>query len=276
MAAVAKGKVQLDGFSVAGVETAIEVPNFGVVLDMGRCSRTAVNQPVVIVSHGHLDHAGALAHHASRRAMMKLGESTYLVPAAIAPDVERLFNAAGELDGHPIPRKVVALEPGQDFALPGKKWVRPFSTFHVVPSQGYTVWERRHRLRQEFQGMPGAELAQLRARGVEIDSPHEVPLLSFTGDTRVDVLEHVEELRWTETLIMETTFLDDRISIEDARSMGHVHLDEVLQRVDLLPPGDIVFCHFSARHLPGEVQRILAERLPALLKERVRGFGADS
>ena len=267
--------MRLAGFSVAGVETSIEVPDLGLVLDMGRCSRTAVNQQLVVVSHGHLDHAGALASHAARRAMMKMAEATYLVPKTIAPDIERLFNAAGDLDGHPIPRKVVALEPGQDFALSSKRWIRPFATLHRVPSQGYTVWERRHRLRAECEGQPGAELAQLRARGVEIDAPHDVALLSFTGDTRVEVLERVDELRHGETLILETSFLDDRVSVEDARAMGHIHLDEVLERTELLPPGEVVFCHFSARYGPGDVRKILAQRLPDRLKKVVRALGTE-
>ena len=272
---VTSRSVELTGFSVAGVETAIEVPSLGLVLDMGRCSRTAVNQRTVLVSHGHLDHAGALSHHAARRAMMKMEEGIYLVPAAIAIDVERVFNAAGVLDGHPIARRVVPLEVGQDFAIGGGKWVRPFASDHVVPSQGYTVWQKRHRLRAEFSGLAGAQLAELRARGIKLDVDYDAPLLSFTGDTRVDVFERVEELRRVETLIVETTFLDGRVSVADARLMGHIHLDEILERQELLPPKDIVFTHFSARHAAGEVEAILAERLPKSWASRVRIVGGD-
>ena len=65
--------MKLEGLSIAGVETCIEVPELRLVLDMGRCTRTAVNQPTVLLSHGHLDHMGAIAQHAARRAMMKMG-----------------------------------------------------------------------------------------------------------------------------------------------------------------------------------------------------------
>jgi hypothetical protein len=82
-------RISLLGFSTAGIETAIEVPSLGLVLDLGRCSRTAVNQPLVLVSHRHLDHVGAVVQHAARRAMMNMGESVYVVPASIAADVER-------------------------------------------------------------------------------------------------------------------------------------------------------------------------------------------
>lgn len=271
MRAVTRELLALSGVSVAGLETAIEVPSLRLVLDMGRCTHSAVNQKWVLVSHGHLDHIGAIAQHAARRALMKMSEGVYLVPRSIQPAVERLFNAAGELDGHAIPRRVVALEPGEDFPLSGGRFVRPFTTFHRVPSQGYTIWERRHRLRAEFRGVEGQELGRLRARGVELDEPHEVPILAFTGDTRIEVLERTPELASANTLVMETSFVDERVGVAEAREMGHIHLDEVRARHELLPNRDLVFTHFSARYGAADIAHAIAQ-LPEPLCERVRPF----
>jgi ribonuclease Z len=262
------------GFSTAGVETSIEVPSLGLLLDLGRCSRTAVNRPVVLVSHGHLDHVGAIVQHAARRAMMGMEEGVYVVPAAIAPDVERLFGAAESLDGGAIPRRVVPLAPGEELSLGKNRVVRPFPTFHRVPSQGYTVWERRTRLRDELRHLDGRALGQMRRAGQSVDEAHEVPLLSFTGDTRVEVLERTPELQQTETLIIEASFLDDRVAAADARQMGHIHLDELVARKELFPPQDVVLHHFSARYGSEEVARLCAERLPDELAGRVRLLGA--
>ena len=268
--------MKLEGSSVAGIETCIEVPSLGLVLDMGRCTRSAVRQPLVLLSHGHLDHMGAVAQHAARRTMMQMAEGTYLVPSAVAGAVEELFNAAGRLDGQVIPRRVVPLSVGEEFQIAKQRWVRPFETYHRVPSQGYTVWERRHRLRSEFHGLPGARLGELRKSGVSIEETWDVPLLSFTGDTRVEVLERTPELQHTETLVMETTFLDERVDVAGARSMGHIHLDEVLQRAALLPRGEVVMSHFSARYTDAEVQRIVCERLPVELRGIVQLFGVGA
>jgi len=268
--------MKLEGMSVAGVETCIEVPQLRLILDMGRCTRGALQQSLVLLSHGHLDHIGAVAQHAARRAMMHMGDSTYVVPKAVAKDVEELFNAAGRLDGQTIPRRVVPLAPGEEFPIGKQRWVRPFETYHRVPSQGYTVWERRHRLRTEFQGLSGARLAELRQRGVSIDEPQDVALLSFTGDTRIEVLERTPELQQTETLVMETTFLDQRVDVEGARSTGHIHLDEVLQRAELLPRGEVVMSHFSARYSDEEVRRIVPGRLPDELRGIVKLFGVGA
>src|SRR5690349_6664922 len=146
--------MDLAGVSVAGVETCIEVPSLKLLLDLGRCSTSAVNQRVVLISHGHLDHLGAITQHAARRALLGMAEGVYVVPHAIGPRVEALFEAAGALDGQIIPRRVVPLAPGESFSLGKNRTVRPFETFHRVPSQGYTVWEQRTRLREEFRGLP--------------------------------------------------------------------------------------------------------------------------
>ncbi len=259
--------------SVAGIETCIAAPELRLVLDLGRCTKLAVEQPVVLVSHGHLDHIGAIAQHAARRALLSMSEGVYLVPAAVAAQVEALFNAAGALDGQVIPRRVVPLAPGESFRLGKQRVVRPFTTFHRVPSQGYTVWEERHRLRDEFRGLPGERIGALRKRGVAVEEATEVPILSFTGDTRSEVLEHNPELQQTETLVIEATFLDERVTVAGARSMGHIHLDEVVERAALLPQGEVVLSHFSARYRTDEIASLIAARVPEDLRARVRLFG---
>ena len=127
--------------------------------------------------------------------MMGMEEGLYVVPAAIAPDVERLFGAAETLDGGTIPRQVIPLATGEELPLGKNRFVRPFPTLHRVPSQGYTVWERRTRLRDELRHLDGRALGQMRRAGEAVDEIHEVPLLSFTGDTRVEVLERTPELQ---------------------------------------------------------------------------------
>lgn len=263
-------RVELFGTSVAGLETCIEVPQLRLLLDLGVCSRTAVNQPLVLLSHGHLDHMGAIAQHAARRSLLGMSEGIYVVPAQVGPQVEALFNAAGALDGQVIPRRVIALEPGQEHGLGKGRFVRAFETFHRVPSQGYTVWETRQRLLPEFRNLPGPELGELRRQGVRIDEPEQVPLLSFTGDTRIEALERTPELSRTECLVIESSFLDELVPVADARQMGHIHLDELIIRADLLPRSDVVFSHFSARYSATDVARILERKLPDGLRETVR------
>lgn len=268
--------MNLSGGSVAGVQTCIEVPHLGLLLDIGSCTKSAVGQSTGLISHGHLDHIGAITLHAARRSLMNMREGTYVIPRQIAPQVEAFFAAAGELDGQVIPRRLVPLAPGEEFALDAKRFVRPFRTFHRVPSQGYTVWERRHRLRGDLRGKPREELTALRAQGISLDEPYEAPILSFTGDTRAEVLEQVPELGVTETLVIESTFLDGRVTPAQSREMGHIHLDDLLARAELLTAKSIVLHHFSARYTRGEIERLIETRLPDALRERTSVFAASA
>jgi ribonuclease Z len=254
---MSKRDMVVQGVSVAGLETCVEVPSLRLALDMGVCPRTAVALQTVLVSHGHLDHCAALPSHAARRSLQGMGVGRYVVPAAISAQVEDMFNAAGALDGQVIPRQVVALSPDGEWALGNRLTVRPFSTFHRVVSQGYCVWERRKRLLPAFAGLQGAEMGALRARGERVDEDVEVPLLAYTGDTRVEVLERVPELQKVETLVMELSFLDARVSVAQAREMGHVHLYEVMERREMLGAQRVVFAHFSARYGAAEVDTLL-------------------
>ncbi|MDF3069880.1 MAG: hypothetical protein K0R38_5481 [Polyangiaceae bacterium] len=265
-------RLELRGRSVAGLETCIEVPTLKLLLDLGSCSRTAVAQRQVLVSHGHLDHIGAIAQHAARRSLLGMEEGVYFVPEEIAPQVEALFNAAGALDGQVIARRVVPLSPGREEPLGKRRTLRPFRTFHRVPSQGYTVWETRSRLRAEFRGLGGERLGELRRQGVDIAELYEVPLLSFTGDTRVEVLEHTPELQQTECLVIEASFLDERVTVPQAREMGHIHLDELVDRRALLPKTDVVLSHFSSRYTAQEITALIDRKLPDDLAAHTRAL----
>ena len=123
--------------------------------------------------------------------------------------------------------------------------------------------------------MPGERLGELRRQGVAIDDVHEVARLSFTGDTRVEVLERTPELQHTECLVIEASFLNDLVPKADAREMGHIHLDELIERAELLPRTDVVFAHFSARYGAEDVREILEQRLPDGVREVVRALPAS-
>ena len=59
------------------------------------------------------------------------------------------------------------------------------------------------------------------------------------------------------------------VSVEKARSKGHIHLDEVIARAELFENEAILFTHFSARYSADDIRRILETRLPASLRDRV-------
>jgi ribonuclease Z len=62
------------------------------------------------------------------------------------------------------------------------------------------------------------------------------------------------------------------VSVEKARSKGHVHLDEIAERADLFENEALLFTHFSSRYQPYQIERALDRRLPPHLRERVHAL----
>ena len=59
--------ILVDGVSVGGVETCIDLPEFKLAFDIGRCPDDAVLRPTILFTHAHMDHMGGVAWHAATR-----------------------------------------------------------------------------------------------------------------------------------------------------------------------------------------------------------------
>ena len=257
------------GVSIGGVETCIQLPGLDLCFDIGRAPRSAVHRSRVAFTHGHLDHTGGVAMHAATRALTGLEPPTYLVPAPYLEDMRALFRAWRRIDRSRLPCELVPMRAGDRFELDEDRELRAFESRHRVPALGYGVFSCKRKLTPEYHGRPGPELRDLRHAGVEITRPVWTCDLAFTGDTSIVVLEREPWLLQARLLIMECTFLDDRVEPAACRAKGHVHLDEIIERAELFENQAILLTHFSARYSLTEIRAILHERLPQSLRSRV-------
>ena len=223
----------------------------------------------VCFTHSHIDHMGGIAHHVATRSMLSMTPPTYLVPSEVQAPLHRLLDAFREIDGSDLPCTIRPVDPGDEIDLSKGRVVRVFKAHHTLPCVGYSLWRRSTRLKPELQGADRETIRATRMSGqsVSVDVMH--PLVAFTGDSRIDVVESEAVVREAKLLIMEVTFLDERVPVKKARDNGHIHLDEVIERADLFSNEAILFTHLSARYRYKEALEILAKRLPASLKERV-------
>lgn len=258
------------GSSIAALETAIVLPEFGIAFDMGVCRTDAIAAKHVFLTHGHVDHCGAVALHASARSVNGLPPAHYVVPRPNVADLEKVFTAYDALGDFPLPRTVSGAMPGDEFAIHKGLVVRALATDHRVPSVGYVIVERKERLEPRFASLSGPEIAARRAAGERLTRLEEIPLVAISGDTRIEAIEREEGFLRARILILETTYLTPDQPVRKARERGHVHLDEVVARADLFANERLVFMHFSARYSPQRITQILGERLPDSLRDRVR------
>ncbi len=265
--------IDVSGRSIAGVETCIQLPTLGICLDMGVCPRSAVRLRTVLFTHAHVDHMAGVIHHCATRALQGMKPPRYVMPPRIVDNFHAMLDAWRRLDGSDLPCEVIGLAPGDELRLRPDLVTRPFATPHRVVSQGYTLWQQKKKLRADLAGASRQQIIALREAGEDITEHVETPLLSFTGDSCVDVLDSAPELLRSRLLIMELTFVDDRVSVAKTRDKGHIHLDEIVPRADSFENEAILFTHLSARYSTRQAREMVDARLPPSLLSRVALLG---
>ena len=62
------------------------------------------------------------------------------------------------LDRGRLPCELIAVRPGDEIELSRELVVTAYATKHTVPSLGYLVWERRRKLKSEYQTLAGDQI----------------------------------------------------------------------------------------------------------------------
>uniref|UniRef100_A0A1D1Y268 Nuclear ribonuclease Z n=1 Tax=Anthurium amnicola TaxID=1678845 RepID=A0A1D1Y268_9ARAE len=159
---------------------------------------------------------------------------------------------------------------GEEFQLRKDLKVRAFRTYHAIPSQGYLIYSVRQKLKQEYAGLTGDEIKNLRLSGVEVTYTITLPEVAFTGDTMSDFIDdpdNIDVLK-ARVLVMESTFVDERMTITNARDYGHTHLSEIASNASKFENKAILLIHFSARYQSDEIRGAIS-KLPPILSGRV-------
>ena len=262
------GGMPLRGISLGGIRTCLELPSWKMLVDLGSVDHNQVSAETVLITHGHLDHLGGIANHIALRELMGQKPGRYVMAPELVPEVEQLLAIWRRLDAAPLQADLVGLAPGETLELNRNRSVEPFATDHRVPSQGYLLRATNHKLMPEFEGLPGAELAAMRKSGQTITSPETRVEFAFSGDTRIEGLLRNEAALTAKRLVMEVTFLDDRVPVQKSRDVGHIHLEELVQHAEAFRCEHLVLTHFSLRYHRKQAWQMISEALPADLLER--------
>src|SRR5207237_10544172 len=96
---------------------------------------------------------------------------------------------------------------GDEIELSREHVVVPFATTHTIPSLGYVVYERRNKLKEEYHGLRGDQIRDLRLSGVEVTREIRTPVLAYTGDTSPAGLDGRPAAFEAKVLITELSFI---------------------------------------------------------------------
>lgn len=262
--------ITIEGVSIAGHESFYKVPAFRTLLDFGRAPDDVLSYSNVCLTHGHLDHAAGLAHYASRRRLTGLGPARVFLPEEALGDIQSWIHASERLEGVSYELELVPAISGERILIRNdlELWFLPGR--HRVPSRGYLFVEVRRKLREEFAGRTGEEIAALRASGVDVARREEIPLLAYPGDCGPGIFEAVPELFRARVLLIECSFFGPE-DVERAHAYEHLHSSDFVAVADRFQNEAIVLTHFSLRYRPEEIRDYLTE-LSASLDGRVIPF----
>ncbi len=266
-------KLTISGVSLGGVYTSLFVPELGALFDLGIPARSSAGADFIFISHGHADHLGALFSHLGIRALTgKRSPPTVYLPGEIKEEVEESLRAMTRIQRYDLSIRAVPMSPGDCAPMRGDIEVRAIRTHHGVPSLGYSLVRKIKKLRAEFLGLPGPEIAARKRAGEDLFRVEERTEISYCTDTLIQVLDNNPSLYQSKVLVLECTFLDERKSLEASRAGCHIHLDEILERAELFQNESLVLMHFSQLYKPKEVVEILDKRCPKGLRERILPF----
>ena len=262
--------IAIEGVSIAGHESFYKIPGFHALLEFGRAPDDTVGYATVCLTHGHLDHAAGLAHHASRRTLQGLPPARVFAPEEAVPDLEAWLAISHRLENVDYGVHVTPAVPGGTVALRNDLELKFLPGRHRVPTVGYLFSETRRKLKDEYLDLPGEKIAALRAGGVQVTRREDVPLLAYPGDCGPAIFDAAPELFSARVLLIECSFLlpEDR---DRARVYEHLHLDDFLERAGAFQNEVIVLTHFSQRYRPEEIREAL-RALPEPLARRVTAF----
>ncbi|CAN0068449.1 unnamed protein product [Scytosiphon promiscuus] len=242
----------------------------GVVFDMGVCPSQVLNVAHVFVTHGHLDHCGAIVSHARLRALSQGPPAKYYMGAELAAGMEKVRKAFEEVEGAGIAMDIVAVGPDDRIDLGQGCFVRPFSVMHRVDAMGFALIRRKTEgLKDEYRGMDGKEIGVLKKRGVDVSQSREIVEVVYTGDTVMDGLV-TQPLVWqARLLIMEVTYLDG--DGKAAAKNFHIHVQDLLENMEKLEGVErLVVAHVSERHgSHRNILRLLKAALPPSVANKV-------
>jgi ribonuclease Z len=268
LASVEIDDLEIIGYSIAAEETVVAVPQLDVCFDVGKAPDQIISVNHVLLTHGHMDHAAGIAYYLSHRNFCGQSPGTILAPENLLEPIRQIIDAWGRLDGQRIPANLVGIKAGDEYQIKPNLIARAFPTKHTRGSVGFSVIEKRKKIKPEYAKLTGPQIVELKKQGVEIDNPMEIPIVSYLGDTQYVDFSQLEYVRKSKILIAECTFYEDEHS-ERAEAGRHMHITEFASLMEKLENEHIIVTHTTQRTSMSEVRRILRKVLSPDVCSRV-------
>ncbi|MBI9017816.1 MAG: MBL fold metallo-hydrolase [Phycisphaerae bacterium] len=246
LASLLADDLEIVGYSVAGEESVVAVPMLNVCFDIGRCPEEALLVDNVFLTHGHMDHAAGIAYYCSQRNFREMAAGTVYCSAGLKSKLQSLLDCWGRIDGNRPPANIIAVEDNKEYQIRKNLYVYVFSTNHYGDSMGFTIIERRQKLKEQYHGLASREIVDLKKQGIEITYTLDMPLVTYLGDTMAGDFENLPCVQNSKILIAECTFFEPDHH-DRARAGRHYHVDSMAEFLEKSSNQYVILTHLSRR-----------------------------
>lgn len=246
----------ITGFSTALFSTWFFIEELGILFDAGDGVIAGLLQKSgkikhVFLSHADRDHMSGLLQLNQLNARPGFPKFYYPKDSGSFPALAQFANL---FDPHAKGAVWKPLGEGDRVRINDHLYVEAFSNSHVMAPPGvikslsYKLIQSKRKLKEEFLGLPGATIKQLKEENGPDFTTYEVreTLIGYSGDTPV---ENYAVWDNTNILIHEATFLEKPDEKgHDPRYNLHSTLEEVMEMVANINIGTLILSHFSTRY----------------------------
>ncbi|MFC1677098.1 MBL fold metallo-hydrolase [Planctomycetota bacterium] len=261
-------ETEIIGYSFAGEETVVAMPQLDVCFDIGKAPDQIISINNILLTHGHMDHAAGIAYYLSHRNFCGQSPGTILAPENLLTPIRQIIDAWGRLDGNKVPANLVGVKSGDEFQIKPNLFARVFPTKHSRGSVGFTVFEKRKKLKAEYTSLNGPQIVELKRQGVEIENKIEIPIVTYLGDTQYVDFSQLDYIANSKILIAECTFYTEE-QTDRAKAGRHMHINELAELFGKMDNEHIVITHTTLRTSMREVKKILKDALPTNIYKKV-------
>jgi ribonuclease Z len=159
---------------------------------------------------------------------------------------------------------------GDEIELSRELIISAVETKHTVPSLGFIAWDRRRKLKPEYQDLSGDAIRDLRMAGTEVSAEQRRPIVAYLGDSSPGGLDANPAMYEAKVLICEMTFVAPDHRKDKIHKFGHMHLDDLVDRRDRFKNELVIAAHLSTRYHSKTVKALVAKALPDMLDGRLQ------
>ena len=235
------------------------------MFDCGSVNKEAFStHQVCFVTHGHIDHIGAIIPYA-RAKSLSYGSTIVYVPADVVSPLMAAKDAYDFMGNESISLEIRSISPGDPpVRISDRISVIAFPTLHRVPSQGYgVVVTYKGAVKDEYASSTAQDFKEMRQNGIDFRHPdREICEVVYTGDTVFKALlpPELNFIFEAELLIMECTYVDG--PQEKAKEYSHIHVGDIVDSVDRFRNKQLFIVHVSQKYRADYIIQSLRSTLP--------------